>query len=144
MPTMEPRFEIFDHTADAGIRITAPSLPELIRPATDGLYACIGELVARGQAESFLFDRVVPAPDAAILLRDYLQELLLTFETHHCKVTVLDVPEFTPTHLAVAGRSEPVDPDESIYDREVKAVTYHELAIREVPGGVMATVIVDI
>ncbi len=141
---MTSSFEIFDHTADAGIRIRAATLPELIQPATDGLYTCIGELVGSGNTAPFRFERTEAAPDAATLLRDYLQELLVLFETRTRRLSRVQVGEFTSTRIAVAGESQVVDETRSVYYREVKAVTYHELAIREIPGGYEATVIVDI
>ena len=42
---MEPSFELFDHTADIGIRARAATLPELATVAGQGLYAVIGDLV---------------------------------------------------------------------------------------------------
>jgi len=139
---VEPHFEIFDHTADAGIRVRAATLPELIEPATRGLYAVIGELVAKGNSEDLEFDG--SGDDPAVLLRDFLQEALLLFETRHRIITSVDVPAFTPATLSVRGKTEAVDPERSVFYREVKAVTYHELAIHEIPGGHEAAVIVDI
>ena len=46
--------------------------------------------------------------------------------------------------LAVEGLLVPLDVKRCAYYREVKAVTYHELAIREIEGGFEAVYIVDI
>ncbi len=137
------RYELFDHTADLGVRVFAPTLPELVAPATDGFYATIGVIhVSRcaDAARSFEFTGV----DAAVLLRDYLAELLNLFETEHRRLIGVRVHEFTPQRLVVTGQAQPVDQERSSLRREVKAVTYHELAIRPVADGYEATFIVDI
>lgn len=141
---MKPSFEIFDHTADMGVRVVAPTMPGLIRPATEGFYSTIGELTAAkaGEREPFNFD--VAGDDPAILLRDYLTQLLLLFEGQHRLVTEFTAIDFSPRHLAVRASSAPVDLEASIYSREVKAITYHELAIRPIDGGFEARFIVDI
>ncbi len=139
---VEPSFEIFDHTADAGIRVRAATLPGLIEPATRGLYAVIGELAETGEEESARFEQT--GSDATELLRDYLAGILLLFERDHRKASTLETPVFDDGRLAVVYRTRSVDSEKSVYYREVKAVTYHELAIRPIPGGYEATVIVDI
>lgn len=125
-----------------GIRVFATDLPGLIAPAARGLYSVIGELVAAGGAEPFAFDATGDEP--ALLLRDYLTRLLLIFERDHRIVTAPTVREFRRDRLVVSGESFAVDDERSVYYREVKAVTYHELAVRPLPGGLEATIIVDI
>ena len=64
---MEPSYELFDHTADMGIRVRAATLPELLAPAGEGLYAVIGNLVAGEEAEPAAFD--IAGKESAELLR---------------------------------------------------------------------------
>lgn len=139
---MQPTFELFDHTADIGIRARAASLPELLNVAKDGLYAVIGDLATAGADETVTFN--LTGDDAAAVLRDFLQELLLTFERDARVVTSLDVEAFDDTRVRAIGRTAKVDPHRSDFAREVKAVTYHELDVHPIPGGFEATVIVDI
>lgn len=139
---MQASYELFDHTADMGIRATAPTLAGLVQPAGEGLYAVIGELVAGGDARSGEWE--FRGDDPATLLRDYLGELLVWFERQRRMVVDAREVEFTAERLAVRARTVMVDEARSAYHREVKAVTYHELKIVAVPGGFQATVIVDI
>ena len=81
---MEPTFELFDHTADMGVRVRASTMPELIAPASDGFYATIGEIAVGEGATPFLFE--AHGAEASVLLRDYLAELLLRFERDHEKI----------------------------------------------------------
>lgn len=139
---MQPSFELFDHTADMGVRVRADTLPALLKPAIDGLYTCIGTLVPGDDAGNATF-RMTDG-DPADLLRDFLAELLHRFERDgHIAVELNDVT-FDETRLSATAQLRLANEDRSTYHREVKAVTYHELAIRPVPGGFEATFIVDI
>jgi SHS2 domain-containing protein len=139
---VEPAYEFFDHTADIGISIRGATLPELIAPAGEGLYAVIGQIVGRGDAETITFD--FTGDDPAVLLRDYLGELLILFERDARVVTKVDVSTFTDNHLTVTVYVGAVDDRRSVFHREVKAITYHELGIKTIAGGLEARVIVDI
>jgi SHS2 domain-containing protein len=136
-------YELFDHTADLGIRLFAPTLPDLVRAAGAGLYGAIGELVpagSGGREERFEFS----GGDLPELLRDCLAELLLVFERDHRIVVGLEVERFEAGRLTVRGESRPLDRDRSLLDREVKAVTYHGLFVTRVDDGYRAEFIVDI
>ncbi len=143
---MEPSFELFDHTADIGIRARAATLPELAKAMGDGLYSVIGELVpARGDSGEPRQSKLeLHHADASVLLRDYLDELLVLFDRDHRVVTVANVSTFGEGRLEAILETALVDRERSDYRREVKAITYHELDIREIPGGFEAAVIVDI
>ena len=123
-------FELFQHTADMGIRVTAASCSGLVYPAAQGLYAIIGELVPeQGAAQTALFS--FSSDDAAELLRDYLAELLYYFDHDRMMATGVRVLNFTAEKLEVEAVMEPVDPARSLFCREVKAVTYHNLSLVE-------------
>jgi len=139
---MAPSFELFDHTADVGIRVRAASMPELIPPAGEGLYAAIGELLPAGEGRDERWE--FAGDDAAVLLRDYLTRLLVLFEREQRVVVETRVEAFTAKALRVWATSRAVDPEESEFYREVKAITYHGLRISPVAGGFEAEVIVDI
>lgn len=140
---MTGTFELFDHTADMGIRVRAETRAGLIEPAAAGLYAAIGELKAdQSQGKSFQF--CARGGDDAILLRDFLTELLVLFERDHCILIGTDEVEFGAGQMSIAGKSATVDVEQSIFYREVKAITYHDLELREVDGGFEAKLIVDI
>lgn len=139
---VQPFHELFDHTADMGIRVRAATPAELLQPAAEGLYAAIGELVAMKDSQAVRFD--LRAADTATLLRDFLNELLILFERDGRILAAIDSVDFSETRLTVAARSSPVDAERSVYHREVKAITYHELSIQPIEGGYEATMIVDI
>lgn len=139
---MEAGFELFDHTADIGIRVFAPTLDGLVPASRDGLYAVIGDLVPGRTAPPLRLD--LQGEDPAGPLRDFLAELLRRFEVGAEVCTTLSTLTFGSNRLAVHGGMHALDPERSVFFREVKAVTYHELAVREIPGGYEARFIVDI
>jgi len=137
------RYELFDHTADVGVRVRAPTLAELLAPATDGLYAIIGDLVTDGR-EAELRELELGADEPALLLRDYLAEVLGLFEMGRLMVTTVEAREFSQARLAATVQLQRIDMTASTLEREVKAVTYHELRVCRVADGYEATYIVDI
>ena len=139
---VESHYELFDHTADIGVRVFGPTLAALVAPAGEGLYAVIGKLAPGGSGATVQL--CFAGDEPALLLRDYLAELLRLFEMRRQIVSAVEVEEFSQSRLAVTARAHPVDEKHSAYEREVKAVTYHELDIRAIPGGYQATYIVDI
>jgi len=141
---MAGRYEFFDHTADVGVRAWAPTLPELVQAAGDGLYAVVGRLVAARETPGRWLNFEFVGDDDAVLLRDYLAELLRLLATKRCVVTAIAVEEFSPTRLRVDAETRALDLDRSSLEREVKAVTYHQLELRPAAGGYEATFIVDI
>jgi SHS2 domain-containing protein len=141
-PMLSPHYELFDHTADLGIRAYAAALSALVPPSTEGLYAAIGK-VAPGIGGP-AWQRDLRGTDPALLLRDYLADVLDLFYCERRRLSDIRVPEFTARRLVVGGRACAIDEAASDLEREVKAVTYHELAIRPIAGGFEATFIVDI
>lgn len=135
-------FELFDHTADVGIRIRAASLAELIQPATDGMYFVIGQLVSTGNCEQI--ELQIQGDDPATMLRDYMQELLVLFDVDHRIARQVEVMAFDSQQLCVRIQLCDIDTELCVYYRELKAITYHELAIHTLDDGYEATVIVDI
>ncbi|RIK65190.1 MAG: hypothetical protein DCC65_12740 [Planctomycetota bacterium] len=139
---MAPGFEFFDHTADLGIRVFALDRWALVPAAVEALYAAIGELVPGRDGEAAGFTFVGTA--AASLLRDFMAELLVAFETRAIMLTDVSVRVFEDDRLEVGGSFRPVDHDRSVLLREVKAITYHELSLEKTGAGWEARIIIDI
>ncbi len=126
-----------------GIRVRAEHREGLLAPAAEGLYAAFGEL-APAETASTPFTFKEQGRDDAVLLRDFLTELLILFEREKKMLVTIESALFRDGNLQVAGKAADVDLERSAYCREVKAITYHDLSIREVEGGYEATLIVDI
>ncbi|MCS6975399.1 MAG: archease [Gemmatales bacterium] len=135
-------FEVFEHTADVGLRIRAADLNTLFAEAGRALFSLIVEnLDAVRPATEVTFH--LQGQDLEYLLFDWLNELLYCFETQHLVFSQFKV-DVTPTGLAAVARGERFDPARHQPDHEVKAITYHGLRVKQEEHGWLAEVIVDI
>ena len=134
--------EIFDHTADIGLRIRAKDLETLFAEAGKALFsAIVANLEQVRPVKEVQF--AVKGTDYEELLHDWLAELLFTF--HAARMVFADFTvQFKEDGITAVGRGEPIDFLRHEIDAEIKAITWHELKIEHVENGLQAEVIVDI
>ena len=135
-------YEIFEHTADFGIRARAGGLDELFADAAVGLFSLMVsnlEVVRTVEEVAFRFE----GDNLEDLLHDWLAELLYTFHAGRLVLTEFRV-QVGPVGLTATARGEPLDPSRHEIDVEVKAVTWHALKVQQHPEGWLAEVIVDV
>lgn len=135
-------YEIFEHTADLGLRVRAADLNRLFCEAAQALFAAIvanPEAVEPVEEVSF----VVAAERVDDLFHDWLAELLFTFDSRHLVLSRFDV-QIHETNLTATARGEVFDPERHESRMEIKAITYHALKLEETNDGWLAEVIVDI
>jgi SHS2 domain-containing protein len=134
-------YEVFEHTADLGLRVRAADLETLFAEAGKGLYSLIVDVatIRPQQERSFR----IPGGELDYLFFDWLNELLFAFEKER-----MVYGEFTITRdaqgISAVARGEPLDPSRHELDHEVKAITYHGLKVQQESDGWLAEVIVDI
>jgi SHS2 domain-containing protein len=135
-------FEVFDHTADLGLRIQTADLNSLFGEAGRALLSVIvSNLDAVEPRETLMLH--VAGSDLEYLLVDWLDELLYLFESRRFLASEFETV-FDNTGLAASVRGETSDPARHQLAHEVKAVTYHGLMVEQSPEGWRAEVIVDI
>jgi len=159
-------YEIFDHTADLGLRIRAASLDRLFEEAAEALFAV---LVVH-------LDQVQPAQQKTLrlqagtledLLHDWLSELLVLFALEKLvgrqfavQLDRQQVPVAGPPETMASLMGQPIYLTQEVLDAtiwgdrldparhhpgpEVKAVTYHGLRVEQHPDGWLAQVILDL
>lgn len=135
-------YQVFEHTADLGVRVEAATLGDLFAEAARGLFAVIaGDLgqVRTTSTEAF----TVPGSDPTWLLLDFLGELNAAFALRRMlfrefRVTVTD------DGLEATARGERYDPGRHVLAHEVKAITQHECGVERGPRHCSATFIVDV
>jgi protein archease len=134
--------ELFEHTADLGLRATAPDLNALFAEMAACLVAAMVEDPA--SVRPLKETRIeLAGTDREFLLFDWLKELLLRFETDRMLFAAFDV-QVSEAGLTATARGEPFDPARHLFAHEVKAITYHELKVVQDGDGWLAEVIVDI
>ena len=131
-------FETFDHTADIGLEVRGESLADLLETAARGVFSI---MLDDGPHEVAVEADVASAPDpslgddAAELVVCWLQELLYRFELEHLVPLEFDFAEAGPARVRARVGFGRFDPKRHRAGTEVKAVTYHELAVREGADG---------
>jgi SHS2 domain-containing protein len=137
-------FEVFEHTADVGLRIEAKSLEELFVTAARGVFSLVVE--NREAIEPRQTVRIeIESEDLVGLFVDWLRELIYRFETEHILLSEFRVELSNDRRrLRAECRGETADWSRHLPDSELKAVTYHGLRVEQTAGGWEAEVILDI
>ena len=130
-------YELFDHTGDLGVDARAPSLEALFAECARAMFAILAENPAPQGARTDAFD--LTGADPAEELRDFLSELLYRFSAERKMYG-----SFTPGSGTVHGTWEPYDPARHPLKTELKAVTWHQLAVGKEETGWKARVIFDV
>lgn len=135
-------YELFEHTADLGLRVRAPDLDSLFAEAALCLSSAIVEDV--GDVRPGQEVRIeLAGTDREFLLFDWLKELLYRFDADHMLFGRFEV-RVRGDGLTATAWGEPLDPARHLLGHEVKAITYHELKVEQTSDGWLAEVIVDI
>lgn len=135
------------HTADCELEVWSPSLPGLLRQAVLGMNCLCGlRLQAEPRQERTLS---VQGMDAESLLVRFLSEVLwlmederLGFDTFELLLSNQgDVPDKQhPLRLEVRMQGALI----AELDKEIKAVTYHNLAVRQTRNGLRVRIVFDV
>src|SRR5437879_6252575 len=135
-------YEVFDHTADLGLRIKAANLSALFEEAAQALFSVIVEDLGSVQPLQCV-DISLPADDRESLLFDWLNRLLYQCDAQHLLLGRFQV---TVNDQGLHGKAwgEPLDRGRHVLEHEVKAITYHGLKVEQTDSGWLAEVIVDI
>lgn len=135
-------FELFEHTADLGLRVRAADLDTLFAEAARGLFSMVVEDPATVRPEQRIDVRLGP-DGLEYLLFDWLKALLYEFDSRHLLFSRFEV-QVGDGGLTGSAWGEPLDRDRHILEHEVKAITYHGLRVERDGEGWLAELIVDI
>jgi SHS2 domain-containing protein len=136
------RYRVFDHTADLGVEIYGTTVKELFANAAFAVFDMLTDL-----------DRVLTSEERKIivegegwedLLVNYLREVLYLFNGEGLLLREYSIIEIDPQHLEGKVSGEVFDPLKHRMNKEIKAVTYHQITVRETPGMWIGRVIFDV
>jgi SHS2 domain-containing protein len=130
-------FEEIQHTADCAIRVTAADLASLFAEAARGMNSIAGVKIRRGPRVGR--EIRVRASDNESLLVAFLTEIVYALE--HEGVG-FDRFRLRISGGEVAGRIDGA-PLASL-SKPIKAVTFHNLAIRKTPSGLGTEIVFDV
>lgn len=133
-------WEQIDHTGDVGVRVRADTLPALFSESARAMYDLLVDAPgAAAQRE----DRLVVEGAGDELLRAWLAELLYRFTVDETIYVDFDV-QIDDRGLRAVARGQKMDRARHSVRTELKAVTYHGLALRREGKGWLGEVIFDI
>lgn len=136
-------YQIIDHTADFGLKVTAPDLPGLFAEAVFALFDVLVEVrVPADATESLMLQ--ISGDDWADLMVNWLREALYQWTGEERVVRRAEILALSPYSLKARLFHEPYDPDRHVVLQEIKAVTYHLIRVAPAPSGWEARIIFDI
>jgi SHS2 domain-containing protein len=135
-------YRILDHTADFMVEVTASSREELFAEAARALMSALTDPEAIRAEESVSVD--LEADDAEQLLVTWLTELLFLYESERWLFCRFGFQKLTERALEATACGEKLDPARHAIDREVKAVTYHQLKVEHRDGAWRTRLVFDL
>lgn len=138
----EPLFREIEHTADLGIEVEADTPQELFRRTGLALFALMVSLEHVETREERA--QVVQADGWEELLHDWLSSLLRQFLQDGFIAASITIDEIDATRVHARLAGEKLDYNRHAFETEIKAVTYHQLAVQQQDGRWRARVIFDV
>jgi SHS2 domain-containing protein len=132
----------FEHTGDVGFVVRARDAAELFARAAWGMFDLLTDLRTVRPVESRAVR--VTADDQAALLVRWLSELNFVHATEYKLFSRFDVRKATSTAVEATVWGEAIDPARHAVYTEIKAVTFHGLAVEQAGGAWTARVLFDV
>ncbi len=142
MGDVTQKYELIEHTADIGVRVYGADLRELFANAAYSMFDIIADL--EGLTESVSVEFRVEADNYEELLVKWLDELLYHFYTKWIIFFEFDIVEMNEYRLKAKARGRHVGENRNRLKTEIKAATYHDLAIKKGNGRYTVEIIFDV
>ena len=137
-----PPYEIIDHTADLGIVVKGGSIKELFVNAANAMTDLVVKADISGKGAKRKL--IVEGEDLPDLMVRWLSEILYLFNGEQILVSAIEISSISPTRLQSKLNVLSLNKGRHEILREIKAVTYHQIAVEKTPDGWEARVIFDI
>lgn len=132
-------FQENEHTADWELSVWAPDMPGLLEQAARGMYALCAISLDGNAAARRTHSLELTAPDPETLLVSFLEELLYLAEQERIAFDTFQL-HLEGERLRADLSGAPI----RAQGKEIKAVTYHNLAVRQGPHGLEANIVFDV
>ncbi len=142
VPCQEPSYEVIDHTADLGIRVTGESLERVFESAGLAVFDLLADFKSIRPDTRMSFS--LTAENTEGLFVQWLRELLYLFFGRKRLFCAFEITRLSQTDMTVTAWGERFDPKRHTMLTEIKAVTYHELSVSRTESGWAAQVIFDV
>lgn len=144
------KFEQVPHTADIQIRAYGTTLAELFCNALVGMFQIMRPVMSHCtfsdnevSCTSLPIERLldIKAANRELLLVSFLSEALALSDIHNEAYLEVSFDNITDTSVQAHLRGAPI---ERLQEIEIKAVTYHNLAVQQNEQGFSADIVFDI
>jgi tRNA nucleotidyltransferase (CCA-adding enzyme) len=133
----------FHHQADIGIRGVGSTLDEAFAEAAQALTAVVTDPATVAAVEAVMIE--CEAPDAELLLVDWLNAIIFEMATRRMLFSRFDLQITHTLHLNATAWGEPVEPMRHQPAVEVKGATYTALSVvHHDEGDWVAQCVVDV
>ena len=139
---MKKRFEILDHTADIGVIVYGEDLRTLFENAGEAFFHLITDLKKVKRRIEKRID--IGGESLDRLMVDWLSELLYLHDVESLLFKGFKVDSVGEGGLKAIVKGEPFQEGVHVIKTEVKAVTYHQIEVRQENGRWRAQVIFDL
>jgi SHS2 domain-containing protein len=131
-------YQEFAHTADWGIHVWAEDLVSLLITAAEGMFDLL-DITTNGKGnQSLTFDLPI-GTSREVLLVNFLNELLYLVEREEIMFDSFEVKISGGILMARVSGENIIS-----QSKEIKAVTFHKLAIEDTVRGVEARIVFDV
>jgi len=139
---MTNQWIILEHPSDIGVEALGDSLKEAYQSAAEGMMSVILDVSSIQTLSEHQIH--LTASDREQLLVQWLSEILYLYDGKGFACGEFTITKFTQTDLESIVRGEPFDSNKHKPKLDLKAVTYHQLLVRETPDGGLVRVFFDI
>jgi SHS2 domain-containing protein len=138
-----PDYREIEHTADVGLELEAPDLKAAFELAAASMFDLMCDLDGVGGDVCRTVRIRARDADLENMMVRWLSELLYVFESEGLLLSRFDVRKLTSDALEADVAGERFNPDHHAVKLEIKAVTYHDMAVNQVEGVWHVRVIFD-
>jgi len=136
------RFEVLDHTADIGLIVYGEHLKALFENAGEAFFHLMTDLrKVRLRTERRI---EIGKENLERLMVDWLTGLLYLHDVEHLLFKKFEVESVGEDGLRARVKGEPFQEGIHVIKTGVKAVTYHQIEVRETKEGWRARIILDL
>jgi protein archease len=135
-------WEYFEVEADVGVHAWGPTIEACFRQCALAVFDLIVPLRAVAPAESREVMAQGETPET--LLVAWINELLYLHDVEGFALSDVEAPRVEADRVHARLTGEPIDPARHPRGIQVKAATFHQLALERAPGRVDARLVVDI
>ena len=138
-----PSYREIEHTADVGFELTAADLESAFELAAAAMFDLVCDLDTVAGTVRRTVRASAREGDTESLMVRWLSELLYVLAAEGLLLSAFDVRELADGRIEAVVAGEPLDRERHAIKSDIKAATYHDLAVEQSDSGWLVRVIFD-